>query len=82
MEGLRGFFSCYASPCDAVMLDLVRALPHDHYLAEDPRQQALRLHLPEVHTHRPGPGEGGREGGAAAGDPPTRPPSPGPGLWV
>ena len=41
--------SC-ASPCDsAVLLDLVHALPHDHVLAEvDPRQRALRLHLPEV----------------------------------
>ena len=39
-----------ASPCDsAVLLDLVHALPHDHVLAEvDPRQRALRLHLPEV----------------------------------
>ena len=46
------------------MLDLVLALPHDHHVAEDPRQLALRLHLPEVHTHRPGPGEG-RAGGAS-----------------
>ena len=30
------------------MLDLVLALPHDHHVAEDPRQLALRLHLPEV----------------------------------
>ena len=30
------------------MLDLVLALPNDHHLEEDPRQCALRLHLPEV----------------------------------
>ena len=56
-----------ASLCDVVVLDVVLALPHDHHLAEDPRQHALRLHLPQVHTHCPGPGEG-RAGGAAAGD--------------
>ena len=50
------------------MLDLVLVLPHDHHLAEDPHQCALRLHLPEVHTHCLGPGEGRRAGAAAAGD--------------
>ena len=39
-----------ASPlCDSADLsDLVRALPHDHDVAEAPRQRALHLHLPEV----------------------------------
>ena len=39
-----------ASPCDsAVLLTLSMPPPHDHVLAEvDPRQRALRLHLPEV----------------------------------
>ena len=30
-------------------------LPHDHHVAEDPRQRVLRLHLLEVRPHRPGP---------------------------
>ena len=46
----------------------VLALPHDHHLAEAPRQRVLRLHLLEVHPHRLGPGEGHRAGGAAPGD--------------
>ena len=57
-----------ASPCDAVVTFPVLTLPHDHHLAEDPRQRALRLHLLEVQPHRLGPGEGRRAGGAALGD--------------
>ena len=57
-----------ASSCDAVVPVPVLALPHDHHLAEDPRQRVLRLHLLEVHPYRLGPGEGRRAGGAAPGD--------------
>ena len=57
----KSFKETSASPCDAVMLDLVHALLHDHDLTEDPRQRALHLHLPEVIPIAQALERGGRE---------------------
>ena len=57
-----------ASPCDAVVLVPVLALPHDHHLAEVPRQRVLLPSPPRGRPHRLGPGVGRRAGGAAPGD--------------